>query len=565
MRTRPPGLWRAAVTIMRTEMGALRRQPGLYIFVPLIALVSAGGSIIRTGLFSTRRIITSGFVAASAWDTIAIYVAMLLLIYTVEMLERDHASGVNALEDALPVRTGSILLGKLLALCVVTVLPLLATAALLSLVVLGEKSGGPFSLEPFALLWGLLLFPSFVAWIAFLMALYVVTGHSRYQTYAVGGLVLILTSNYGKTLNWVTNGFLIGAMRWTDLARLEYDSSALVLSRLLAGAAAVFWIALAWKSFRRRAPDTTRRISSLSPRAIGRAAFWLLPFAMLPLSLALYLQKQIDDGDQGVASQQKARDYWQRNVGTWPDYPTPGITDVVLALDLYPEQRAYSIKGTLTLTNYHTFPLSKIPITPYVRARNLRWTLNGKPYSPEDRAGLYIVTPSSGNLRPGDSLRVGFSWDIPAPGPTKNGVGNITDKSSHEFLVPSAVLLTSFSNRMIPGIGYNKNIGIDDQNTYNGRDPTVDNPFQDDGRTLFGSPTPFALHLTVTAPKDFTLNGVGALVSQTHYRRSAIGCLGKPSRSRRADSVLQYNRRAETGCPARRQRHLDLLLSGPRL
>ena len=236
---------------------------------------------------------------------------------------------------------------------------------------------------------------------------------------------------------------------------------------------------------------------------------------MIPVALAINLQTRVDSGEHGSKAEGDEQDYWKRNESTWHDMPTPGLSDVDLALDLYPATRTYSVHGTLTLVNYHKFPLMAFAITPSLRAANLKWTLEGKAYTPDNRARLYVFTPPSGNLMPGQSVKVGFACDIPDPGPTKDGLGNVNDASGMEFITPSAVVLTAFSPRLMPENGYDGGIGAGGEDQRDAADPTIVNPLHEGGEALFGSATPFSLHLTVTAPKEFTVNSVGNLVRQT--------------------------------------------------
>ena len=151
MRGVAPGVLRTALMIARTELDALRRQPGLYLFLPLIVFFCSLSADDKTGMFSTERIQTAGYLAVSQFDMVAMFVAMLLLAYTVESLERDKGCGLIALENALPVRTVSLLLGRFLALCVVAVLPLIATAVFQLLSIAGQHAGVPVSPGPFVL------------------------------------------------------------------------------------------------------------------------------------------------------------------------------------------------------------------------------------------------------------------------------------------------------------------------------------------------------------------------------------------------------------------------------
>ena len=99
------------------------------------------------------------------------YRCLLLLFYTVESLERERSTRLAAIAFAAPIRTGSLLLGKLVALGVVAMAIVVAVAlgGIIAILIQGEVG---VSLRPFLLYWGLLLLPTILLWIAFVMAIH---------------------------------------------------------------------------------------------------------------------------------------------------------------------------------------------------------------------------------------------------------------------------------------------------------------------------------------------------------------------------------------------------------
>lgn len=78
----------------------------------------------------------------------------------------------------------------------------------------------------------------------------------------------------------------------------------------------------------------------------------------------------------------------------------------------------------------------------------LSWTMNDKPCSPKNSAGLFVFTPPKGALAAGEQVRIGFEHDGAYPrGISKREGGQM------EFIVPSAVMLTSFRPTIVPTLG----------------------------------------------------------------------------------------------------------------
>ncbi len=251
--------------IVRCEMRELRSQPGLYLFVPMILLQTIGTSSLAEGAFGTPLLQTPGTMAVEQMNTLTLLVCLLLLFYTVESLRREQTTGLAAIHYATPIRTSAILFGKAAANSMVAVVIVIANL-LACLAVLAEQGKVGIELWPFAVVWGLLLVPTFLAWTAFVTASFSLT-NNREATYAIGLSALFFTGYRQLTdqMNWVGNWPIWSALHWSDMGVLEYDRTALLLNRLMVLGLAVFFTMLAVLLFRRRDADPGARGSACIP------------------------------------------------------------------------------------------------------------------------------------------------------------------------------------------------------------------------------------------------------------------------------------------------------------
>ena len=128
-------------------------------------------------------------------------------------------------------------------------------------------------------------------------------------------------------------------------------------------------------------------------------------------------------------------------------------------------------------------------------------------------------------LAPGDRLRIGFSCEGRYPaGATKNGGG------TGEFILPSSVVLTSFTPSFAPVLGYLEQVGIDDDNRYESR--VYPDNFSEGSPSRCSAGAPFTTRVRITAPEEYTLNSVRALVSEsvTDGRRTVVWESDQPMR-----------------------------------
>jgi len=509
MRGGAPGFWRGALEVARVELRELRNAPGLYLFVPLILLQTLGSTAVALGPFGTLLLATPGGIATRMMNTLSLLVAFLLLFYTVESHQREKHTGLAPIFDATPLKSASMLFGKSVANAVVGIGILIGCFIGAAIVILVQGQV-PLSITPFLLTWTLLLVPTFLVWACFVMAVVAIT-RNRYATYGIGLLALTATGwaqARGK-MNWVFNWNLWDAVRWSDMGPFQMDRQALVLNRLLVLSLAAFFVVVAVRFQARRDADPVRIIHRLRPKAVFGTILHLAPFAVVPAVLATILGVMIARGGQSEAAKKKAHDYWKQNIATWKDARQPEIVDVDVALALDPEKSHFATKGRFTLSNPHETPLARFALTGGFHWSDVTWTMDGKDYKPDNRTSLFAFTPGT-PIPPGGTVDVGFAFDGTFPkGVSKNGGGAM------EFILPSGVVVTAFGPAVVPTVGYDEGIGIEeDKNRYETR------VYPDDfyvGRTepAFGSGSAFTARIEVSGPEAYRYNSIGVLESDT--------------------------------------------------
>jgi ABC-2 type transport system permease protein len=508
MRMSPPGFLRSMLEVTRIEFRELRKSPGLYLFGPLILLQAIGYGITEVGFLDTEPLWTSGNLAVGMMNTLTLLLAFMLLFYTIESLERERSVGLAPIHRSTSTPTTAVLFGKAIANSLIggVVVGLAFLGAAITLLIGGKA---PVQIGPFFVTWGLLLVPTFVVWTAFVAAVHSIS-RNRYTSYAIGLGTLCLTAWFqtrGK-MTWTWNWNLWSAVRnqWSDFGTFELLRHSLLLNRVLWLSAAVFFVVLAVRFYPRRELDASGVLAAMRPKPFFRNVLRLGAFAIVPVALGFWIQREVDKGFQGDQRKKLGKDYWAKNVETWKDAPKPSITDVVLDLELKPEQSWFKARGTYTLTNIHEKPLRQIALTPGPHFENRTWTIDGKETKPDDRAGLCVFDLPS-PLEKDGRVALGFEHDGVFPkGSTKNGGG------VDEYILPAGVVLTSFQPSFVPTIGFLDEVGVDEDNR---TDPKVypDDFYEGITQSAFGNDIPHTTHITLHAPEAYTLNASGALVS----------------------------------------------------
>lgn len=503
-----PSAAKTAWSVGRFELRALLRQPGIYLFVPLILVQVVQKTYGLEGPFGMLLRATVGTVAVESLNWLSSMLCLLTLFYTVESLHRERQSGVAAMVYSTPAKTGAIVVGKVAANVAVALaaLALLGVITTLALAVQGDVSLAPW---PMLLVWGALLVPTFALWTTFVAFVYALTAH-RYATYGVA-LAVLAATGYGVLtgeVTWVTNWPVWSALRWSDMSVFELDRQALLLSRVGAlGLAAVLGLGASWL-MPRRDRDRARAGSVWAllglgelARRRGRLAVALLA-ALIPLGA---LGRAIASGPQGDAAEEAAEDYRRAHRDTFKEAPIPGLADVDVAIVFEPDDERFEVKGEMTVINHHDAPLRRIPVTVGRHFEDLTWTVAGEPHEPELRAGLAVFTPDA-PLEPGERFTFGFSYRGRHPDGVSEAGGG-----SKQFVVPSGVVFTSFEPTLFPVVGYVEGIGVDEDNEL---EPAVR---PEDFHTerldpVLGSPTPFHTRIAIDAPNGLTFNAVGVKI-----------------------------------------------------
>jgi ABC-type Na+ efflux pump permease subunit len=506
MTSGAPSFVSSVRAIAGAELKELARQAGLYIFVPLILLQCLGNTLSALGAFDTPILLTPGLAAVGVAGQVTTLVCLLLLFYTVESLERERSTGLAPVLYATPVRTGAFLVGKALANGAVAAL-VLAAALVGCVIALAVQGTVPIDLGPYALVWGLLLVPTFLAWTAFVTMIYAAAGN-RYGAYAValGALVWSGYMALDGQMSWAWNWALWGALRWSDLGFFETDRTALVLNRVLVAGLAVLFTVMAMRLFERCGTDAVQRMHRITPGRVVASGLRVAPYALVPLAAWTILVFQVHTGLEGGVAKKASKDYWAKNLKTWMDAPLPDIARADVRLKLDPPRHWLASEGTFTLVNPLETPLAQIPVTGGLHWEHLSWTMNGQAYVPEDSRRLFVFTPPQPLAR-GDSVVIGWRWDGRFPGGvTKNG-GNTS-----EFVLPSGVVLTGFSPSFAPVLGFMEDVGETKDNRTDPRHYPRDY-WKGITRAGYGATAWYPARIAITGPAAYTLNSVGVCTS----------------------------------------------------
>ena len=510
-----PGFFATTWIVLRRETGALLRSPGIWLFGPLIILQTWGSTVLRPGTLDTSLLLTGGAAAANVFIVVSVFLALLTLFYTVESLFREQRLGLDGITRSAPVPTAGWLAGKALANATMAMVIVggAAAAILVTLLVQRIRTGIAVSLDlpAILLILGVLIVPTLVVWTA-LVTLLAALVRNRFAVYGLALTALVATglaNTYGW-LNWLTSWYLGGrALTWSELDRLGAMWPAIVANRLVMLALAGTLIALTLTIWPRRIPDLRATFDRLRPAACWRTARVPLLASVPLVALAIWTGQMVRAGYEGRPARDAAKAYWRRNSRTWENAPSPALDRVEAEVKLFPERRGLEVRGTYTIRNPHREPLAEVPLTvgSHLTARDL--TVDGQAADPtqpdqaiENRNGLFVVRPPR-PLGTGETVTVGFTLEGAFP----KGWSRLSSGMG-EFVLPSGVVLTSFSPSFLPTIGFADGIGIDDKNSRDAKEYPLDH-WKERVDPGFGPAWSTDVRLVIEGPEEWVLNGCG--------------------------------------------------------
>ncbi|MBM3953426.1 MAG: hypothetical protein FJ309_02190 [Planctomycetes bacterium] len=514
----PPGLLATVWMVLSRETAALLRSPGVWLFGPLIILQTWGSTFFRPGTLDTELLITGGGAAARMFVVVSVFLALLTLFYTVESLFREQRVGLDGIARAAPVPTAGWLAGKALANATMSLVIIGGAAVTILATLLWQRfTTGialPLDLPAMLLILGLLTLPTLVVWTAFIAFLAALV-RNRFAVYglAIAALVLTGLANTFGGLNWLTSWYLGGqALNWSELDRLAAMWPAIVANRMVMLALGATLIALTLVIWPRRIPDLRAIADRFRPASFWRTARVPLLVALPLVALGIGTGRMIRAGYEGKPARDAGKAYWRRNSQTWENAPAPALDRVEAEVKLYPDTRALLVSGTYVLRNPHREPVAEIPLTVGDHLTSRDWTVDGHaadpkqsdppPPSVENRSGLYVVRPPK-PLATGETVTVGFTLEGSFP----KGWSRLSGGMG-EFVLPSGVVLTSFSPSFLPVPGFVDGIGIDRRNRRDAKEYPPDHWKKrvDPG---FGPAWSTTVRLAIEGPESWVLNGCG--------------------------------------------------------
>ncbi len=437
-----------AETIKNTYFGVLA---GAAVVMALLTMSLAGK------LRGTPTWPVTGTIAALGEGAFGLFMLIVITFYSGEILWRERDLGLAPITDALPVRTWVYWLSKLLALCIV---PAVLLLAIIPAGVLFQTAQGYHRYELGVYLQRLYLvgLPDYL-----FLCILAFFAQALLQNKYVGHFVMVgwyLLSAFFDKIGLENPLFHYGEtppVPYSDMngngpflkPAFAFDAYWGGFALALAVVAGLFWARGSEAPFGARAKLARQRLTWHS--RLGLALGLLL--AAAAGRYIYYNQDILNHFRTSHQREQLAADYERKYQGN-EQLPQPRVTGVTVQYDLYPEQLALDARGEYQLENKSGQPISSVfvELPDELPFRELRIGEVSAPSASDRELGVYIYRLDP-PMQPGAKSTLRFSIRYQDRG--FKARGNRTDIAANG---------TFFNSMNLPRIGYQRGDELEDDN-----------------------------------------------------------------------------------------------------
>ena len=440
--------WREALAIVRN----------VYFYVLILAALGFLAVAVSIGdsLFGTPTLPVTAQVVQLVSGSFTLFVLVIIVFYSGELIWRERDLRSNLIYDALPVPTWLPFAAKLLAMWAVIAV-LLATMTLAGIVYQLANGFTDIELGLYAREFFGVQFVDFALLAVLAMFVHTLVNHK----YVGHFVILVYLIGVPLLLNWLgleNNLYDYGSdagTPYSDMNRYGPFFGPFVWFKLYWAAFAVLLAAattLLWSRGQGGGVAQRLRLAGLrlSRPVVVQVALALVAF--LVLGGFIFYNTNVLNEYRPSAGERGLRADYERTYKTYETLPQPRITAVDLDVDLYPSGQDGRFRGTYTLLNKTGTPIPAVHLnlTSDVEVRALGFE-GGATASLVDSTLGYRIYDLARPLAPGDSLEMTFDLALETVG--------FQNQGAETRVVENGTFVNS---ALLPHVGYQPSAEIED-------------------------------------------------------------------------------------------------------
>lgn len=427
----------------------------LFLFSVIILLANLAGGFEYYGLQSYPLTYKMIDVITSASN---IFVIIILVFFSGELVWRDRDSKINEVVDATPHASAISLAAKVLSLIALTTL---LQFFFVLCAVLYQLAKGYTRIELDVYLIDLLLstIPLYVVWSGVMIMVQVLV-NNKYVGYFVSILVIFLWSLVMLALDLQTNMLAIGSgpsIMYSDMngfgagveGRLWFNLYWFLFSLICIMIAAVLWSRGTASAFKERVMHASNKMSR------GAKAFTLsLVVAFVAVAGFVYYNTKVLNPYKTMDEMEELGAEFEKKYKKYEGVALPKVKDVKYNIEVFPEERSVYVKAEVWLKNETDVTIDSLHLN-YDKNWHPKFEMPTASLLSDDEEMGWRIFKLSPAMKPGDSLLAHIETSY-VPKGFENEVSNTS-------VIENGTFLNNF--QILPSLGYDPSNELSDKNT----------------------------------------------------------------------------------------------------
>lgn len=442
---------------LRLELSSVLKSVPFIVILVLAVANTIGAASFSDSLFDTKIYPVTGVMLRAIDGAFLLFALIIVTFYSGEIVWRERQAKLSDVVDSTPVPTSAIWAGKLFALFSIVVI--LLVAAMLATVAVQTAKGYhnyEFGLYGKGLFLETLLPMLMIATLAFvvqvlannkyvgflLMLVYFVSlpvlpaMHFEHNLYRFAGTP---PTPYSDMNGY---GHFVQPLIWFNLYWTIFCGLLIVAGHLL-------WVRGTESALRKRLSIARGRFSRSAAVALV-----LLLAAFISSGSWIYYNTNVLNRYRTQDQVEKRLAGYETKYRKYENVALPRITNVQTDVDLYPERRAFTIRGTYTMMNKNDAPLSELHVTMNPDVTRSSITIPGATVKTNDKKSGYTIYQLNPPLATGAILPMRFTVEVENPG--------FVNGASNNDVAGNGTFLNNFA--YYPHLGYQTGGELEDRN-----------------------------------------------------------------------------------------------------
>jgi ABC-type Na+ efflux pump permease subunit len=411
--------WAQLLARTRIDMAGIFRSPAFFVLMALGLLNALGALWSAEESYGNSIYPVTRAMIVQLRDSFTFMPVIIAIYYAGELVWRDRDRRVHEIIDATPIADWMYVLPKIAALFLVLVSTLLASVATAVLV---QTIKGWHHYELYHYLSWYLVPESLAMLIMAAFAIFVqALSPAKYIGWGIMGLYIVSTVTL-STVGLEDNLYHIDSAPIVPLSDLNGQGQYWIGRLWFLGYWMIFAAMLAllshflWRrgTEQRLAPRLRRLPARLA--SPGGAALAVLLVSFAGVGSYIFYNTHILNEYRTARGNEKWLAEYERALLQYEHVPQPRVTDVKLAVDLYPHALAAHVTGTYTLENRTGAPLDRVHIRWWRDLRMNKLVLDGA--TPETSYGTfnYVIYKLATPMAPGERRHLIFDATLAQTG-----------------------------------------------------------------------------------------------------------------------------------------------------